>query len=345
MPNLGVMVPPQTRALQLPRHESLKAETRYNDDNTPYQVVRLYNAGSALTANRPYLVTFAGTAVTTENPRVTALADTGDTPACVVVAMEAVGATSWGWFAFQGYVECGVEGTTDVAAGDFLLVSAGVSTTGLVKDATTRSKRSCAIAMEAQASNAVVTTRVYLLGDLFSVSATETVSALSLGDGAVGTPSLSFTSDPDTGIYLKATAEIGFAVGGALQAWWASNLHQYNEGRNLGFGTSTGSKIGTGATQKIGFWNATPVVQPAAYTQTFSTADRTHAARTGTTLSMADGAGTNDNTIGAITADASVIAAFQEVVDEINKIIDDLADTASVVNSLVDDHQQTGLCA
>lgn len=32
---------------------------------------------------------------------------------------------------------------------------------------------------------------------------------------------------------------------------------------NLVFGTSTGSKIGTGATQLIGFWNATPVVQPA----------------------------------------------------------------------------------
>lgn len=34
---------------------------------------------------------------------------------------------------------------------------------------------------------------------------------------------------------------------------------------NLAFGTSTGTKIGTGATQKIGFWNATPVVQPTGY--------------------------------------------------------------------------------
>jgi hypothetical protein len=29
-------------------------------------------------------------------------------------------------------------------------------------------------------------------------------------------------------------------------------------------GTSTGTKIGTATTQKIGFWNATPVVQPTA---------------------------------------------------------------------------------
>jgi hypothetical protein len=36
------------------------------------------------------------------------------------------------------------------------------------------------------------------------------------------------------------------------------------DGKNLIFNTTTGTKIGTGATQKIGFWNATPVVQPAA---------------------------------------------------------------------------------
>lgn len=34
------------------------------------------------------------------------------------------------------------------------------------------------------------------------------------------------------------------------------------DGVNLGFGTTTGSKIGTGAAQKIGFWNASPVAQP-----------------------------------------------------------------------------------
>ena len=33
-------------------------------------------------------------------------------------------------------------------------------------------------------------------------------------------------------------------------------------GLNMAFNTSAGTKIGTAATQKIGFWNATPVVQP-----------------------------------------------------------------------------------
>lgn len=32
--------------------------------------------------------------------------------------------------------------------------------------------------------------------------------------------------------------------------------------RDLVLDTTTGSKIGTGTTQKLGFWNATPIVQP-----------------------------------------------------------------------------------
>jgi hypothetical protein len=35
------------------------------------------------------------------------------------------------------------------------------------------------------------------------------------------------------------------------------------EGTNLALGTTTGTKIGTATTQKLGFYNATPVVQPA----------------------------------------------------------------------------------
>lgn len=34
------------------------------------------------------------------------------------------------------------------------------------------------------------------------------------------------------------------------------------EGYNVAFGTTTGSKFGTATTQKLSFWNATPVVQP-----------------------------------------------------------------------------------
>lgn len=36
----------------------------------------------------------------------------------------------------------------------------------------------------------------------------------------------------------------------------------FREGLNQVFGTTTGTKLGTSASQKIGFWNATPIVQP-----------------------------------------------------------------------------------
>lgn len=40
-----------------------------------------------------------------------------------------------------------------------------------------------------------------------------------------------------------------------------------SENVNVTLGTTTGTKFGTGVTQKLGFWNATPIVQPTASTQ------------------------------------------------------------------------------
>ena len=80
-----------------------------------------------------------------------------------------------------------------------------------------------------------------------------------------------------------------------------------------------------------------------AYTQTYATADRTHADPTAATLTVSDGEGTNDNTIGAITGDATVIAAVQELADEINKLVADVADVKQIVNSLIDDLQAIGI--
>ena len=43
-----------------------------------------------------------------------------------------------------------------------------------------------------------------------------------------------------------------------------SSLLHLSDAGNIQVGTTTGTKIGTGTTQKIGFYNATPVVQPTA---------------------------------------------------------------------------------
>jgi hypothetical protein len=57
------------------------------------------------------------------------------------------------------------------------------------------------------------------------------------------------------------------------------------EGANITLGTSTGSKIGTATTQKLGFWNATAIVQPSGAAQGAIT-DSTGSSATTTLVSI-----------------------------------------------------------
>lgn len=43
---------------------------------------------------------------------------------------------------------------------------------------------------------------------------------------------------------------------------------QMQDGRNIQLATGTGTKIATGSTQKLGFFNATPIVQPSSTGET-----------------------------------------------------------------------------
>lgn len=114
------------------------------------------------------------------------------------------------------------------------------------------------------------------------------------------------------------------------------------DGLNVILGTTTGTKIGTATTQKIGFFNATPVVKPSAWTQTYATATKTHANPTATTVTNAFGTanGTYEDTTAVA---ASVANNFQESATAINALIVDLANLKQVVNSLIDDQQALGL--
>jgi len=67
---------------------------------------------------------------------------------------------------------------------------------------------------------------------------------------------------------------------------------------NIILNTTTGTKIGTAVAQKIGFWNVTPVVQPAAAGQAAA------AAQTQDSLTNNTG-GTASTTLAAITAGAA----------------------------------------
>lgn len=109
------------------------------------------------------------------------------------------------------------------------------------------------------------------------------------------------------------------------------------------------AQIGSATTDLVAFHGATPTDQCAAYTQTFATADRTHAARTAVALTD-NTAGTANTTLQAL-ADGAVYANdvaairnnFADLAAAVNALIADLADTASVVNAIVDDLQEKGL--
>jgi len=60
------------------------------------------------------------------------------------------------------------------------------------------------------------------------------------------------------------------------------------DANNIVINATTGTKIGTATTQKIGFWNTTPAIQPPAYTITNDTTDRTYDANATTVEELAD---------------------------------------------------------
>jgi hypothetical protein len=119
---------------------------------------------------------------------------------------------------------------------------------------------------------------------------------------------------------------------------------QITDAKNVVLGTTTGTKLGTATTQKLGFFNATPVVQPGAYTQTYATADKTHAALTAAALTHS--VGTADGTVADVGASFSQTILnnnFRDLSTQVNNLVTDLTDVKQLVNALIDDLQALGL--
>lgn len=118
---------------------------------------------------------------------------------------------------------------------------------------------------------------------------------------------------------------------GALTITADSSL---SDGVDFALGTSSGTKFGTATSQKLAFFNATPVVQPSAYTQTYSTADKTLSAYTSDPESSAY--------TGAADGEAKLadLNALRVAYENLRVFAEDLA---AFVNSVVDDLQALGL--
>jgi hypothetical protein len=131
--------------------------------NVGWQVRLFKPSGAALSVGQTLRVAYVG--AVSGNPQVAAVASGTATFDRLVVASAATASGTWDWYYFEGYCKILVEGTTDVASADFLKSVAGTSTTALIKDGSTRSANSFAIAIDGQTANSEVLTLCYLLGD------------------------------------------------------------------------------------------------------------------------------------------------------------------------------------
>jgi hypothetical protein len=100
----------------------------------------------------------------------------------------------------------------------------------------------------------------------------------------------------------------------------------------------------SGGVHRVGFFNVTPQARTGAYTQTYSTADRTMANLTAAALTHAFGTadGTVDDVTGAF--DQTILNNnFKELTTQIAALLADVTDVKQGLNSVIDDLQGYGL--
>jgi hypothetical protein len=115
------------------------------------------------------------------------------------------------------------------------------------------------------------------------------------------------------------------------------------DAQDITISATTGTKIGQ-STSKIGLFGATPVVQRAAYTQTYSSVSRTVGNPTAAALTLS--VGTADGTIadvGGAFSQTTLNNNFRDCGDQINKLIADVANIRDLIGSLIDDSQAIGV--
>jgi hypothetical protein len=95
----------------------------------------------------------------------------------------------------------------------------------------------------------------------------------------------------------------------------------------------------------VGFYGVTPASRPSAYTQTYSTATRTHAALTSTTLTNSTGETGGDiiSDVGGSFDQSTINVNFASLLEQVNALRVDVTNVKGICNSMIDDRQADGL--
>lgn len=233
-------------------------------------------------------------------------------------------------------------GATNKAGGDLLLypgtsTGSGTSKTIIYAFPGTAGSTSdnTAIAVLSAASGAVT------LADPYDI-VLGTTTGTKIGTGTTqkigfynATPIVQSANTTDLGVVLS---DLGLRAAGTAYPITTSGAVTFTgavamNATTLATDTTTGLKIGTATTQKLGFFNATPIVRGTAFTQTYSTA-----AHTITQTTMTDPA-----TYGAGANGYSTAAQASAIHAEVIALKANMVVTQNVLNGLIDDLQALGL--
>ncbi len=179
-----------------------------------------------------------------------------------------------------------------------------------------------------------------------AASAAGTISQLSsvivqLNNGGANTATVTTWH----GVYIGGASK---GSGQTLTNAYGLIIQDQTAASSLNYAIYTGRgdvRLMSNTADKLGFWGATPVARPAAYTQTYSTPDKTLAAQTASALS-----GITTSSTGSVLIEPAASYTqsnhqqnYRRLQDQFNNLRNDHLDLAQVVNSLIDDFQALGL--
>jgi hypothetical protein len=173
--------------------------------------------------------------------------------------------------------------------------------------------------------------------------------ALPVNTGATGTSKYAIFVNDVSGaatnnyaLYTKAGA-VTFNASNAAEADFTVKMDTYSA---IVVDTSADSLIlVNNVAGKLGFYGVAAIVQPSAYTQTYSTASKTHPNATAAALTDNTG-GTPSTTLAAIEAiytQATIADGFASLTAMTNKNTADILAVKQLVNAVIDDLQALGL--
>lgn len=156
----------------------------------------------------------------------------------------------------------------------------------------------------------------------------ETAAGLKLGRNSsdkIGFYGTAPATQPANSVTARAALEtLGLvATGGTDTTFYKSADQTLTDGVDIAVGSTAGTKIATATTQKLGFFNATPVVQPASADQA--------AAGTATTV------GDNTGTAGAglsLIGDTTSVDQAAAIMNDFKALQEDIAGLTTLVNAL-----------